>query len=223
MEDNFTNLKEYIKVLEEYKLPDYRELSSIPLYMEQVISYIQGVLSPVEKDKTIITPFMVNNYVKAKIVKAPENKKYDKDHIGYLIAISLLKQTVSMRDLATLIEMDKFLTNDKQKLYTLFKEMHDEVLKNQTHRTKLRIDALEKNKKRKDKNSENLDLSYIALRLYIESETSKLIADSIMNKISRDVLPAEAYETDKKVNKFENKKEHKEAKKLSQRKYKEEL
>ncbi len=221
MEDNFKNLKEYIKDLEDYKLPDYKELSSIPLYMEQVVSYIQGVLTPaLKEDKTVITPFMINNYVKAKIVNPPENKKYDKDHIGYLIAISLLKQSVSMRDLATLIEMDKYLTNDKQKLYTLFKEMHDEVLKNQTHRTKLRIDALEKNKKKKDKDAENLDLAYIALRLYIESETSKLIADSIMNKISKDVLPETALETSKSANKFENKKEHKEAKKLSQRKQK---
>ncbi len=218
MEDNFANLKDYIKILESYKLPDYKELSTIPLYMEQVVSYIQGVLEPIENDKTIITPFMINNYVKAKILNAPENKKYDKDHIAYLIAISLLKQSASMREIATLIEMDKILTNDKQKLYNLFKEMHDEVLKNQTHRTKLRLDALEKSRKKKDKNSENLDLSYIALRLYIESETSKLIADSIMNKISRDVLPLEAYQNDKKVDKIENKKEHKEAKKLSQRK-----
>ena len=68
MEDNFANLKDYIKILESYKLPDYKELSTIPLYMEQVVSYIQGVLEPIENDKTIITPFMINNYVKAKIL-----------------------------------------------------------------------------------------------------------------------------------------------------------
>ncbi len=219
MDDNLTDLKEFIEILENYKLPDYREISNIPLYMEQVIGYIQGVLGPLEKDKTVITPFMVNNYVKAKIVSSPENKKYNKDHIAYLLAISLLKSSASMRDLATLIEMDKYLTDDKQKLYNYFKNMHDEVLKNQVHRVKVRIETLEKDKKRKrNKNEENLSLTYIALRLYVESETSKLIADEIMSKISKDVLPESVLTPSKKVDKYEGKKESKEAKTLSTRK-----
>lgn len=236
--DSLTELKEYIQILENFKLPDYKELSQIPLYMEQVVSYIEGALSPVAKDKTIITPFMVNNYVKAKIVASPENKKYDKDHIAYFLAISLLKTSCSMRDLATLIELDKEVTLDKQKLYNFFKEMHDEVLKNETHRVKVRLDTIDKDKRkvnaRKERSKErseesnsqvknntkeeNLNLAYIALRLYVESETSKLIADSIMEKISKDVLPKEAYESSKKkADKYEGKKEHKEAKKLAQR------
>lgn len=220
MEDNIKNLQEYIKKLENFELPEYKEISNIPLYMEQVIGYIDSILKELKEENNSITPFMVNNYVKAKIVSAPENKKYDKDHIAYLLAISILKESASMRDIATLIEMDKFLTDDKQKLYSMFKDMHDDVLKNQTHRVKIRLDAINKDKKKQNKVEEsNLNLSYIALRLYIESETSKIIADQIMKNISSEVIGKEDNENrlSKKAEKLENKKESKEAKKLSQR------
>lgn len=220
MEDNIKNLQEYIKKLENFELPEYKEISNIPLYMEQVIGYIDSILKELKEENNSITPFMVNNYVKAKIVNAPENKKYDKDHIAYLLAISILKESASMRDIATLIEMDKFLTNDKQKLYSMFKDMHDDVLKNQTHRVKIRLDAINKDKKKQNKEEEqNLNLSYIALRLYIESETSKIIADQIMKNISKEVIGKDDNENrlSKKAEKLENKKESKEAKKLSQR------
>ena len=223
MEDNFVELKEYIKKIENFTLPEYNEISSIPLYMEQVIGYIQEILSPLCKSEedisSLITPFMVNNYVKAKIVDAPINKKYNKEHIGYLIAISLLKKSASMKDIATLIEFDKFLSDDKEKLYSTFKTMQDEIIKSEARKVKIRLEALEKsNKKKQDKMEENADLCYVALRLYIESEVAKYIADSVIEKVSKDVLPSSLFEDDKKVKHLENKKETKEAKKLSSRK-----
>ena len=224
MEDNFNELKEYIKKLEQFTLPEYNEISNIPLYMEQVIGYIQEVLSPLSKGEevsTLITPFMVNNYVKAKIVDAPVNKKYNRNHIAYLLAISLLKKSASMKDIATLIEFDKFLSEDKQKLYETFKGMQDEIIKNEARKVKLKLEALEKsNKKKQDKMEENADLCYVALRLYIESEVTKYIADSIIDKVSKDVLPSDAFDSDKRVNRLENKKESREADKLSSRRKK---
>lgn len=232
--NNLDYLKEYISKLEGYELPEYKALSDIPLYMEQVISYIQGALEPLIKDSNFITPFMVNNYVKAKILDAPINKKYNKDHIAYLLAISLLKQTASMKDIASLIEIDKYLTEDKQKLYTSFKEIFDEVLKNQTHRLKVRVETISRDQKKKvaqnnKKNNkteatntlETRDqlLALIALRLYIESETSKMIADEIMGRISPMVFENhDVLEVSKKEAKITNKKESKEAKRLASRK-----
>lgn len=215
-ENKINDLKEYLKNLENFKLPEYKELSDIPLYMEQVIGYIQQVVAPLDESENIITPFMVNNYVKAKIVEPPVNKKYDKNHLAYLIAITILKSCVSMKDLRTLIEMDKYLTDDKQNLYLMFKQMQDETLKNKTHQVKVRLDTIEKaSKKKKDNTEENLNLSYIALRLYIESVTTKFIADTIMEKISVDVLPKEALEEPRRIEKIKNKTEYKEAKQLA--------
>lgn len=223
MKKNLEELKEYISKLENFKLPDYKEIVQTPLYMEQVVSYIEGILKDISNsDKEVITSYMINNYVKAKIVEPPINKKYNPDHIGYLIAITLLKTSVSMHDLATLIDIDKYYSEDKEKLYNFFKEIHDQTLKNTTHRVKIRLETLEKDKKKFKKNNileENKTLGYIALRLYIESETSKIIADTLMNKISNDVINNESYNLSKKKGiKYENKKEHKEAKKLANRK-----
>ena len=61
---------------------------------------------------------------------------------------------------------------------------------------------------------DRLNLTYVALRLYIESETSKLIADAIMNKLSKMVLPKEVFKESKKEVKYQNKKLGKEASKI---------
>ncbi len=219
MEEHLKELNEYIKKIENFKLPDYKSIPQIPLYMEQVIAYVSETLEPLyDKDTTLLTPFMVNNYVKAKMINPPQMKKYNTNHIGYLLSISLLKNVVSMRDLATIIEMDKGFAKDKEKIYDYFKDMHDEVLKNQAHRVKTRLDAIERstkrNKKQKDDKDESLNLAYIALRLYVESETSKMIADSIMSKLSESVLPKAALVESKKEKKLEKKKLGKEASKI---------
>ncbi len=220
MEEGFKELSNYIKEIENFKLPDYKDIPQIPLYMEQVIGYISEVLSPISNgDEQPLTPFMVNNYVKAKMITPPTKKKYNTNHIGYLLSISLLKNVVSMKDLATIIELDKSFTSDKEKLYDYFKDMHDEVIKNQAHRVKARLDAIERSSKRGRKgkfnqNEDTLNLAYIALRLYIESETSKMIADTIMDKLSSIYLSEQALKETKKEQKLEKKKLIKEASKI---------
>ena len=102
---------------------------------------------------------------------------------------------------------------------TNFKELYDEGCLGRVD--KLKLEALEKsNKKKQDKMEENADLCYVALRLYIESEVTKYIADSIIDKVSKDVLPSDAFDSDKRVNRLENKKESREADKLSSRRKK---
>lgn len=220
MEEGFKELSNYIKEIENFKLPDYKDIPQIPLYMEQVIGYISEVLSPISNgNEQPLTPFMVNNYVKAKMITPPTKKKYNTNHIGYLLSISLLKNVVSMKDLATIIELDKSFTSDKEKLYDYFKDMHDEVIKNQAHRVKARLDAIERSSKRgrkgkSNQNEDTLNLAYIALRLYIESETSKMIADMIMDKLSSIYLSEQALKETKKEQKLEKKKLIKEASKI---------
>ena len=225
MLDDFEN---YIKELEKFSIPEYSELPDIPLYMEQVVDYIKENLSNMFKEKeSVITPFMVNNYVKAKIIDSPTDKKYNKDHIGYLIAISMLKSVVSMRDLAVLIDWDRQQDpkDSKKSLYDFYKKMEDESFKNTIHKVKTRIDVFKKssNQKKTKKSSQNVtdeneknSMAYIALRLYIESEVNKLIADKIMSQLSNEILPKRVLnETD--IQKIDNKKTLMEAKKLSGR------
>mgnify|MGYP002515572866 FL=1 len=218
------SIERYIEDLENFELPDFQDLPNIPLYMEQVVGYVSEVLGVLNKQKDLnITPFMINNYVKAKIIEAPVEKKYNRRQIGYLIAISLMKSVVSMRDLATFIDLDKINGSDKDSLYAFFKKMEDESLHNIVHKVQIRNEVLKKsNKKNKNENAEETEkqeqsnLAYIALKLYIESEVNKLIADFIMRNLSSEVLSKKIYE-ESEVTKYENKKNKVEAKILGDR------
>ena len=221
------NFEKTIKELEDFNLPEYKELPDIALYMEQVVGYIKECLEQFSnKDDSIITPFMVNNYVKAKIINPPKDKKYNRDHIGYLIAISMLKSVVSMRDIAVFIDLDRKsdLYTDKQNLYSFFKSIENESLKNVNHKVKTRTEVFKKanntKKNKKENFSEDLyeqaNLAYIALRLYTESECNKLIADKIMSQLSNEMMPEKVL-NENDIMKIDKRKTLLEAKKLADR------
>lgn len=90
-----------------FKLPRYKELPDIDLYIEQVIGYIDSIFAPLEIDEKgrILTPYMVNNYVKQGIVPQTVKKKYSKQHIAYLIIVYIAKQIFSIEEIGKMIEI----------------------------------------------------------------------------------------------------------------------
>lgn len=50
---------------------------------------------------------MVNNYVKMKLLAPPEKKKYSTGQIAYLYVIFLLKQVLSIGEIAALLRMQQ--------------------------------------------------------------------------------------------------------------------
>lgn len=89
--------------LENVHLPRWHELPDIELYMDQVITLIEKYLSPplitLEKH-TLLTSSMVNNYVKHGLIPAPPVKKrYNQKHLAFLIAITLLKQVLTLPEI----------------------------------------------------------------------------------------------------------------------------
>ena len=54
----------------------FEDLPSIDLYMDQVVSVIEKLLSPYFNDTTkLITPSIINNYVKLNIIPPPTKKE----------------------------------------------------------------------------------------------------------------------------------------------------
>lgn len=228
MKKDNNNITKYLKELEDFRLPAYDEFPPIPLYMEQVISYIGECLKPFccEKDgvdSSVLTPFMVNNYVKAKIIAPPKEKKYSKEHLAYLLTIALLKPVVPMKDIATLIDLDGDLFKDKKNLYDFFKNIQEETLKKELHKTSVRVETLSNISKEKLKEGccsnsiEDLNLAYVALKLYIEAETKKQLADNIMKEINGNNLSKNVLKESKKEASLNKKKVTKEAKKIRKR------
>ena len=87
------------------RLPRWDELPDIELYMDQVITLMGkffGWLSP--QGEQILTPSMINNYVKIGILPAPVKKKYSRSHLFRLIIICVMKRILPINDISALIE-----------------------------------------------------------------------------------------------------------------------
>ena len=115
--------------LNNYKLPAWKELPDIGLYMDQVIALLGQYLDfiPMEdsKDKPV-TPTTINNYVRLKVMPAPEKRKYYLVHIAFLIMIFTLKQGISINGLQQLLPS----TADEEEIknfYTSYVERLQEV------------------------------------------------------------------------------------------------
>lgn len=99
--------EEKIKDILEFHCPRFSELPTVPLYKDQVILYIEGVLKPlnINKDEKFLTPTMLNNYVKQKVVSPPKDKRYNEKHLAYLIVVCLLKQVYTLNEICELIKL----------------------------------------------------------------------------------------------------------------------
>ena len=88
------------RTVQSFSLPRYNQLPNDGLYLEQTVKYINKCLAPLGYIE--ITGSMVRNYVKQGLVTNPVNKLYYADHIGYLIAITILKQVAPLESISKL-------------------------------------------------------------------------------------------------------------------------
>ena len=171
MENVKEELEKWLAEIIEFKHPELSNLPDIDLYMDQVITYLDRILKPYANDDSkVMTSSMINNYVKAKLIPAPNGKKYSRNHISYMLIIAALKQILSISDIEKL-----FYTQRKKEsfsIYNLFKETYDSTLLKT-------IKEFEEKVKNVNVLNENDELSLLALSLTIEATINKLIAEKI--------------------------------------------
>ena len=94
-----------------YHCPRYNELPEIDLYIDQVVTILQNNLAIFCKDpeNPIITPSMINNYVKHGLVSSPIKKRYNKEHLAHLFVICILKKILSISDINESLRLIKKL------------------------------------------------------------------------------------------------------------------
>lgn len=82
------------QTLASFHLPRYEEIPDLPLYRDQLIGYIDQVLSPLTicYQGSWLTPSMVNNYVKSNLIPSPVKKQYRREHIAKLLVTCIFKQ-----------------------------------------------------------------------------------------------------------------------------------
>ena len=86
------------------RLPRWEELPELELYMDQVIAFTEKHLQFFSEDGTkVITPSIINNYVKLGIIPPPVRKRYSRTHLAYLIMVCTLKQIMPIPTVQILI------------------------------------------------------------------------------------------------------------------------
>ena len=82
-----------VAAVSEIHIPRWNGLPEFELYMDQVIGLAEKNLGALYIDgKGLLTPSMINNYVKLNIMPKPNKKRYERIHMAYLIVITILKQ-----------------------------------------------------------------------------------------------------------------------------------
>ena len=96
------------ELLRGFSLPEWDTFPSLPLYMDQVVYLLNRYLSPLpsEGEERLVTPAMINNYVKLKIIPAPVKKRYSREHLAYLVMVCVMKQTLNTADIRKLLPGD---------------------------------------------------------------------------------------------------------------------
>ncbi|HAL18027.1 MAG TPA: hypothetical protein DCO86_00115 [Spirochaetaceae bacterium] len=99
--DKINNCKDELKRrLNGQKLKDWDSLPDFGLYMEQVLLFLKEPNMCIgNQDEDNFTRSMINNYIKQGLVPHCDGKKYSREHLAYLVAISLFKQVMSMSDI----------------------------------------------------------------------------------------------------------------------------
>ena len=113
----------------EIKLPRWEDLPELELYMDQVIAFTEKHLRFFAADGTkVITPSIINNYVKLGIVPSPVKKRYSRTHLAYLIMVCTLKQILPISTVQSLIS-SKVRRFSVDSVYNSFCEEQERVLR----------------------------------------------------------------------------------------------
>lgn len=97
------------RFLTAFHLPEWADLPQINLYLDQVIALVNqylGFFVYDPEEEKLLTPSMVNNYVKLKLIPAPVRKKYGRKHIALLLMVCTFKQSVSMAAMSLMLPPD---------------------------------------------------------------------------------------------------------------------
>ena len=157
-------LAELKRRLTEVRPDGWDELPDIPLYMDQVVSYLsRQMLSFGEGDG--LTPAMIINYLKDGLLDRANGKKYGQEHLAYLTAISALKQVLSVREMRVLTTVGREM-REPDRQYEYFCRYFD--------------DAMSDTAQRLDENTTDHDLPKLVLDLAMRGYANALACRQVL-------------------------------------------
>ena len=86
----------------EFRLPRYREIPNVGLYLEQCAKYVNMHLTPLGYPE--LTASMIGNYVKQKIITGPQKKQYGAEQVASLMVLAIMKTVLSIEDARMILD-----------------------------------------------------------------------------------------------------------------------
>ncbi len=105
----------------------WEQLPDFPLYMDQVLSYMDRQTLRFGPEDGL-TAAMVNNYTKSGLLPRAEGKKYHREHLAYLTAICILKRVMSAKDMEVVLSAQLEQRQDVARGYDQFRDSLDKAL-----------------------------------------------------------------------------------------------
>lgn len=191
MEQMSEELKKWIQSVDDYIPSSWERLPELELYMDQVVTFLNRQLEPFSTgDERLLTPSMVNNYVKDGVLPRPEKKKYSRTHLAMLTIICSLKSVLSLPEISAMLQgLTEGRGLDEQ--YPAFVHAHSDAMKKIT-------ECLDK--------APELDkegLYKMALQLALEANARRIAAAHILDSLGK--LEKEEKEAEKEKTKEKEK------------------
>lgn len=123
-------MDELVQLMERLRthLPvSWEQFPDFPLYMDQVLSYMDRQVLRFEDDDGL-TSAMVNNYTKGSLLPRAEGKKYNREHLAYLTVICILKRVMSAKDMGITLEAQLRQQPSVEAGYERFRESLSEAM-----------------------------------------------------------------------------------------------
>lgn len=170
------NFLSKIKSFKDFNMPRWDDLPEIDLYMDQVISVTDKLLSSLSvEDTPILTPSMINNYVKNRIIPPPVKKKYSREHLAKLIIICIMKPIMEISAIADIMTRNEALYGTAQML-DKFSSMFEKNIASRARSSELAMESTEKTEEM---------LCAIAIENAVKAGAEKVIAEHAYAEIRK--------------------------------------
>ena len=177
------NLLQWEELLSHYSLPAWNALPALPLYMDQVVLLLNQYLTllPEQAGEKQVTPAMINNYVKLKIIPPPIKKRYTRIHLAYLVIVCVCKQILATGDIKKLIPLS-LTEDDMQIVYEDFVAAFREIQVYFRHEVRKAVQPVF---------SEDEPVTYLLFRTAAAANLTTLLTEEILRLDERKTLPEE--------------------------------
>jgi len=163
-------LQTWLDKIDDYRLPSFDDLPELDLYRDQLLTLVDKYIGPIWlEDGPVVTTSMVNNYVKNGLLPHPEKKRYNREHLAYLIAITFLKQVVSINEIQEGLDILTNLNGGIAKAYDFFCDKQEIALKTLNHREEGQVLS-----------EKNQSSAYLMVEMVTMAFATKLITEKIL-------------------------------------------